>query len=257
MNVTEIAEIIKKGLQKGYKQNLLLLSSYNDFIDQVREYLLTVNVAQHLLDWNENHLYKIQIEYPVLNFYNNAFPAYKLDAVDIFNMNIISRKSGHSPTDKNYQKVDLAITEERSGDVGSHERSLVGIELKGINKNENDIIKDAERLAKAMLIEDSTDENSILLGFCGFLRRFDKSEELVNSLLINKWNEEETQRWQNICNDLNTKYPKLRFSIEIFEIVNTAYEKIAAIHKEMDSDYSEVASDTGIVSGGILSMQRI
>jgi hypothetical protein len=79
MNLVEVKENIKKGLTNGYKQNLLLLSSYNSFIDQVQEYLLTVNVAQQLLEWNNQHIYRIQIEYPVFHFYNNAFVAYEWD----------------------------------------------------------------------------------------------------------------------------------------------------------------------------------
>lgn len=257
MNVVEISDLIKTGLKKGYKQNLLLLSSFNDFIDQVREYLLTVNVAQHILEWNEHHSYKIQIEYPVLSFYNNAFPSYKWEVTDIFNIAIISRQTGHSPTDKNYQKIDLVITEEQQGENAStYERTLVGIELKGINKNEADIIKDAERLSKAMLLKDQIGDNSINFCFCGFLKRFDKSEELVTTELIMKKNEEEGQHWGTNCTNLNSKYPSLQFSIEIFEIINTAYEVVADIHKKMDSNYSEVANDTGIVSGGILTIQR-
>jgi hypothetical protein len=48
MNLEDVKEQIKIGLKEGYEQNLLLLSSYSDFIEQVREYLLTVNVAQRL-----------------------------------------------------------------------------------------------------------------------------------------------------------------------------------------------------------------
>jgi hypothetical protein len=162
MKQSEITDVIKKGLIKGYRENLLLLSSYNDFVDQVREYLLTVNVAQQLLEWNNQHLYKINIEYPVFSFYNNAFLAYYWDITDIFNMSIIRREEGLSPTDKRYQKIDIAITQEQSGDNAStHERTLVGIELKGINKNETEIIRDAERMAKAMVLKDKSSENSI------------------------------------------------------------------------------------------------
>lgn len=50
MDESGIVESLKKGLRNGYQQNRVLLSSYNEFIDKVREYLLTVNVAQQLIE---------------------------------------------------------------------------------------------------------------------------------------------------------------------------------------------------------------
>lgn len=257
MKQSEITDRIKEGLKKGYRENLLLLSSYNDFVDQVREYLLTVNVAQQLLDWNSHHSYKINIEYPVFSFYNNAFLAYYWDITDIFNMSIIPREEGHSPTDKRYQKIDLAITQEQSGDNAStHERTMVGIELKGINKKEAEIIQDAERMAKAMILKDKSSENSIKFCFCGFLRRFDTTEKMVTIAYIKQKTETETKRWETICKNLNNQFTDLIFSIEMFEIINTPLEAVHEMHTEMESDYSEVANSTGTVVGGILIINR-
>ena len=60
-------------------------------------------------------------------------------------------------------------------------RTKVGIELNGINKNENDIKDDARRMARAMLLKDSISENSIEFCLCGFLRRFDSDDDMVTS----------------------------------------------------------------------------
>ncbi len=257
MNISKVKENIKIGLKKGYKQNLLLLSSYSDFIDQVREYLLTVNVAQQLLDWNEQHSYKIQIEYPVFHFYNNAFVAYEWDIKDIFDIAIIQRQSGHSPTDKLYQKIDIAITQEQNGsNASTHERTLSGIELKGINKSEDEIIRDAKRMSNAMLLTDKVSDNSIKFCFCGFLRRFDKGEEIVTEAFIQQKTDKELEHWEEICNKLAAKYPSLNFTIEKFDIENTPLTDVAGFHKKMDSDYSEVANDTGSVVGYILTIKR-
>lgn len=257
MNISEVKDNIKTGLTKGYKQNLLLLSSYSDFIDQVREYLLTVNVAQQLLDWNEQHSYKIQIEYPVFHFYNNAFVAYEWDIKDIFDMAIIQRQPGHSPTDKLYQKIDIAITQEQNGsNASTHERTLSGIELKGINKSEDEIIRDAKRMSNAMLLTDKVSQNSIEFCFCGFLRRFDKGEEMVTDTFIQQKTTEEQKRWDKVCSDLTAIYPTLDFTAEKFDIVNTPLADVADFHKKMDSDYSEVANDTGTVVGYILTINR-
>jgi hypothetical protein len=253
MKIDEITDTIKNGIKKGYGQNILLLSSYNDFIKQVREYLLTVNVAQSLLEWNVNHCYKIYIEYPILSFYNNAFPPYTFKDNEIRNY----RKHDHSPTDKKYQKIDIAITCEENGSMGtSFERSCVGIELKGINKKDSEILKDIERLANAMLLQDKIDKNSILFGFCGFIKRFHKYNVLVTNSMIETTYENDRQHWLDVCNRLNSKYLDLLFSVDIFEIINTSCETVASIHKEKESDIAVIANETGIVSGGILTVQR-
>ena len=41
-------------------ENPRLLSHYHDFVDQIREYLLTVKVARQLVRWNAPHLYHIR-----------------------------------------------------------------------------------------------------------------------------------------------------------------------------------------------------
>ena len=173
-------------------------------------------------------------------------------------MAIISRQLGHSPTDKLYQKIDLAITEEQRGSNASeHERTLVGIELKGINKNEVEIIRDAERLANAMMLKDKIGSNSINFCFCGFLRRLDKSDFLATKDYIRRKMEEEKNHWNEICDGLNKKHTLLNFSTQIFEIINTPFEVVSDIHEKMESDFSEVANDTGIIVGGILTIERI
>lgn len=257
MNLTEVKEQIKIGLTKGYKQNLILLSSYNDFIEQVREYLLTVNVAQQLLEWNENHHYKIQLEYAIFEFYNNAFLPHDLDIKDLFDMVLIQRQAGHSPTDKLNQKIDIAITQEQTSSIAfSHERTLCGIELKAVNKSENEIINDAKRMSNAMIRTDNVSPNSIEFCFCGFLRRFDTADEMVTNNFIQTKTTDEHNRWNMICNNLAMQFVMLDFSVEKFDIVNTPLELVADIHKQMGSDYSEVANGTGIVVGYIITINR-
>ncbi|WJS93385.1 hypothetical protein NYQ10_14925 [Flavobacterium johnsoniae] len=257
MNSSEIIEQIKIGLTKGYNQNLLLLSSSSYFIEQVREYLLTVNVAQQLLEWNKYHNYKIQLEYPILQFYNNAFLSHDLDVTDIFNMVLLQRQTGHSPTNKLNQKIDIAITrEETDFQAFSQDRTICGIELKAINKTDNEIINDAKRMGSAMTLTDNISSNSIQYCFCGFLRRFDKCEELVTDIFIKTKIIQEQNRWDSICTNLSIEFSTLNFSVEKFDVVNTSLELIADIHNKMGSDFSEVANATGIIVGYILSINR-
>lgn len=257
MEQSEIKEQIKFGLVKGYRQNLLLLSSFSKFIDQVREYLLTVNVAQQLLEWNEKHIYRIRIEYPVFHFYNNAFVAYEWDVKDIFDMAIVHRQDGHSPTNRLNQKIDLAITKEQRGSNATHnEMTLCGIELKAINTTGQEIIDDARRMSNAMIRTDKVSHNSIQFCFCAFLKRFDKGKDMVTKEFISEKSKEELTKWNSICQKLDADYPVLKFTTEEFDLENTPLEVIADIHKQMDSGYSEVANETGVIVGYILNIER-
>lgn len=256
MEISELKQSIEKGIINGYKQNIHLLSSYNNFIDEVREYLLTVNVAQELLDWNKDYRYSIQIEYPILYFYNNAFLSHYWDMTDIFNIIQVARQLGHSPTDTLNQKIDIAITQEQLGSLASTQnRTLCGIELKGINKNTSEIINDLKRMSSAMILTDPISENSIEFSFCGFIKRFDKNENIVTSSYIQNVTTDEQNKWAEICNDLAKIYSRLNFTVEHFPIESATLEMVSDRYNE-DSDYSEVANDTGIIVGYLLTITR-
>jgi hypothetical protein len=79
---------------------------------------------------------------------------------------------------------------------------------------------------------------------------------MVTTAYIKQKTETETKRWETICKNLNTKFPNLIFSIELFEVINTPLEIVHEIHTAMESDYSEVANDTGTIVGGILTINR-
>src|SRR5437868_4858304 len=255
MDAKTIKQYIRAGIIKGYKEHLQLISSYSEFVDAIREYLLTVNVAQALLEWDKPYSYKIRIEYPVLNFFNNAFPSVKIEYTDIFNMELISRELGHAPTKSYHQKLDIAIVEEQSRGFANNERSLVGIELKAINVSEAIFIKDIHRLVKAMSITDRIDSNSIKFRFGAFLKRLDQNTELITAATIKERNDKQHIHWTEICNNLNATYPFLNFDTELFEIANTPYENVASRFESSD-DYSEVANETGSISGCIISIAR-
>ena len=257
MNPKDISKAIKTGLQKGYNQNLLLLSSYDDFMNQVREYLLTVNVAQQLLNWNKNHQYKVRIEYPIQTFYTNAFPSHKWNGKDIFSLDIVSRDPNHSPTEHHYQKIDLAITQDTVGaNATEDERSIVGIELKGINQSTDLIMKDVIRMANAMIRTDSISNNSIKYCYSGFLRRFDQGDQMVTDSFLKEKELGENKYWNNQCSILNNQFKELSFSFEFFPIVHRPVEVIRQVHTQIQSDYNEVANNTGMLSGGIITIKR-
>lgn len=254
----DIKENIKKGLSNGYKQNVLLLSSDSNFLNEVREYLLTVNVAQQFLSWNEQNRYKIHLEYPVLHFYNNAFVDKRWETTDLLNFGIIERQSEHSPTNKLHQKIDIVITQEQnSSNYPANGRVLSGIELKGINVRDSEILDDAKRMCKAMMRADAISTNSIEFCFCGFLIRFDKDEDIVTDAFINTKITEVQNRWDKICFILATDYPSLDFTVEKFDIVNIPLELVIRNQQQLENDPSEIANETGIIVGYILTIKKI
>ncbi len=164
INLPNIEAVIKKGLMKGYKENILLQSSYNSFHSKVAEYLLTICIAQSLLIWNDNQnehsRYKIFLEYPSKDFINNAFLSSKLDsAPSVFNQKIVNRQN-HKPFGKPKGRIDIVIAEENI----LHIHTKVGIEVKAINKTQKKIISDINRLVHAMVEEDNIGENNIIAG---------------------------------------------------------------------------------------------
>ncbi|MBI3133656.1 MAG: hypothetical protein HYZ14_03175 [Bacteroidetes bacterium] len=257
MNSTEIKESIKIGLRKGYRQNILLIGSYTNFTDQVREYLLTVNVAQQLLEWNQDYSFKIRIEYPVLYFFNNAFSEMDWNIKDFYDREPTFRQDGHSPTKNHHQKIDIAITREELGNsTFMEERTLVGIELKGINKVAGDIIHDVKRMSDAMIRSDNISPNSIEYCFCGFLRRIDKDNILVTDDFIKSRTAEEQSYWEKKCEDLKLIYPILNFNVEMFEIIYASLEANGGWHERYNYDYYDQIRDTGMVVGYVLTISK-
>jgi len=255
MGSKEIADFVHHGLSNGYKQNLLLLSSYENFAKDIREYLLTVNVAQSLLGWNRNHDFQIRIEYPILHFYNNAFVESIDQSPDIFTTKIAQRRTDHSPTNALHQKIDIAIVRLENAYIGDQERTVIGIELKGPNIKTNDILDDIRRMARAMGLTDRISDNSIKFCFSGFIIEFDNSK-IIDEVVAAKNVQETYVRWESLCRELNAEFPALEFSFNHSVIESIPLEMIEELHRELDSDYAEVASKTGLVISGLVEIKR-
>lgn len=253
----EIRGIIIKGMCEGYQQNLKLLSSQNDFHDNIQEYLLTVNVAQMILQWNKNHEYNIRIEYPLRHFYNNAFPSNKPIGDDIFSMDYMYRLLSHSPTWRHNSKIDLVITEGRISTNPVYDESvLVGIEIKGVNKRESEIKKDLNRLSKALLLKDPISDNSIQFCFCSFLLRLDKDDELIEADEVDLKINIASAYWEEICASYGSKFSKLTYAMETYKVQEVTGEDVKNLFNEYEDDISDVASATGVVRGVMITIKR-
>ena len=109
----------KKGMIKEYKENIRLLNHYDSCYCNVRKYLLTVNVAQQLLEFANNHYCNINLEYLVKYFYNNAFlkekfVGEKITVENIFNWFKMIRRKEYLPTNELREKIDIVITQKRN-----------------------------------------------------------------------------------------------------------------------------------------------
>lgn len=256
-----LKKTIINSIESGYKQNLYLLSSDNERQNKIREYLLTVNVAQFLLDWNKEHIYKIHLEYPISEFYNNAFVPAKYEGNGIFDMKLINRED-HTKNipqrqkSKNIsqQKIDIVITEEGQGIVSFRE-SIVGIELKGINQKKNLVIADVERLANAMIEKDKISNNGITCCYCVFLIRIDNDKTILTEKILKTKLESVKTKWDKECSILKNKYAELQFVFDIFEVDTQRYETVAHHYNEMD-DVAEIAYDTYAFYACMLSVCR-
>lgn len=249
-----IEEYIIKGIRKAYSEDLQLHSVFDNFTHKIREYLLTVNVAQQLLEWNKQFEYKIYIEYPLKSFFDNAFVPCKFVGDSIFNQTILQRSIEHSGTKRLSQQIDLVITKEEINN-STFDRSIVGIELKGINKPKSLILNDINRLGKSMIGKDNISENSIELCYSAFLKRFDKDKDIITKDSIEQKLSKESQKWEKECAILRKIYPALSFCVNAFEIKSIPVDSIVQ-HFEENSDIAEVAYNTGSIYGYLIKIER-
>lgn len=265
MNIEKLETNIKDGMSYGYRQNLVLKTTYESFQSRIVEYLLTVNVAQYLLRWNqefEGYNYRVNLEYPSIQFFNNAFLSYKeivdsnLTSQEQFfaGREIIQRKH-HIPHRNLGGKIDIAITQEHHLLYSSNsEKSLVGIEIKAINQYVPKIIEDIERLIFAMINTDPVSENSIKISYVTFLERLDRDNEVLSKAEIENRKHELDLKWKNELKNLLNQQ-NIQIIHELFTVEETAIETIEKRHQEMESSYDEVALETGVVVGVLIKLK--
>lgn len=256
INLNEIEEIIKTGIRKGYREHFQMCEGYNEFTEYIREYLLTVNVAQHLNEWKwEQKLYEIKVvlEYPLKKYYENAFPPGVMTGDSIFTMGINTRKENHSPTPDNLEKIDVSIICPYHSSFSNYDQSLVGIEIKGINQQTNLIKKDISRLSLAMTNIDEIGDNSIVCGYAVFLQRLDKPREIVTDDQIEDLLSKEKAKWDKICGDFQDSHQQLSFICDEFEISSKPFDPK---YRDPDDDYGTIAEETGCIYGYLIKITR-
>ncbi len=253
-----IIEAIHLGLRRGYYQYKQLDDSPLGFEGKMTEYLLTVFVGIELNDAETtvNHK-KIRLEYPLWQFYNNAFPKIRqLNKDDLFNQSDFIKSEYKKKNTK--QRIDIAII---GKDVDDNERSYHGIELKAINTNYNGTLNDLQRLSNAMITNDVSDTNSITSCFFGCIKSYQNIGKPMSK------NEIETSRKDVIKNieDLldtnfrsNTIYTRLDYKIYFEEINSQSSEEyLNSYSGKIDKPaYDEAANNTGEAISIIIEIKR-
>ncbi len=172
-----MVETIQLGLRKGYYQNRQFRGQWEGFDNKITEYLLTVLVAVAI---NKTQGFgQINLEYPIWCYYQEAFPAYKWDWTDIFTSPVLQTRTFFRKRSK--ERIDIALSHNERG-LANGLRSIHGVELKGIDKEEKDIIIDLRRLSDSMMSTDygTMEDNSIRSCYMAFIRTCGAEERIMS-----------------------------------------------------------------------------
>lgn len=259
MDKVLIIKSIKDGIKNGYEENLEFFYDFNRLQNSIREYLLTVNIAQALKLNNSVNLYYINLEYPLIKFYDNAFPSTIIACennenapLSIFNTKIISRKK-HSPTKNQSKKIDIVITKDCSKSIWGGKSSYAGIEVKGININPQLIKIDINRLVKAMVETDTIAENSIELSAVCFLKCYINKRKYTDKEQIENNTKNIELTWNKTLTQYKQDYPSLSFEFLTFDIASYASEDIPIADEDPRyASYDYNPEESGNVLGGII-----
>ena len=253
--VLEVQGLIEQGLIHGYKQNIFFTQNYSDLQSRVIEYLIVVNVAQKLEPLSFRGIY-INLEYSLNDFYNNAFPLFIFEG-GLFDQKYIGRKK-HSPEDSKSKRIDIVLTSDSSieGEWGTSQKSLIGIEIKSINQSDKKIIKDIDRMAKAIGLKDEIGQNHIQACFTCFFKRFDKDNSTLTSVEIENKTSAEKKKWKKYFEKIKDIYPELLFEIIDTSIVNIPAEEFSNINLDPEADYSDLITNTGCINAYMVKITR-
>lgn len=258
--MTDIEKHLKDGLRNGYNQNQVLHTSYIDTETSIVEYLLTVNVAQQLIEWNkeEKWNYSLYLEYPTEKYFKNAFLPYMQVGDDIFDIDIIHpevTKSIKDNEDIRTGRLDLVVCKEKLGFTDFKE-SLVGIELKGLNPNLDKVVEDIDRLVLSIEMQDDNFENSITAGYCLHIKKLGGDKRLSTKTTLENAMQKSIENLEKVINAKAKK--KTTTNIEVItEILSIkTSEDFAQQGNKDDLTADEVAEETKIVFSVLIKITR-
>lgn len=244
-----------QGLYQGYNQNIVLRTDMLEENSKIIEYLLTVNVAQKLIEWNESEgwQYSINLEYDSKQFFKNAFLPYMHKGDGLFDLTLVHPSI---PNHSREGRIDIGVCREVRN-FYDHLESVYGIELKGINPNYDSVISDVKRLVESLEMKDDNFDNSIQSGFSLFVRNLGGQKTLSSkeSLLKSK---------KRVLNELKTKIKsEITLNTTDFKIYSKDFSlRSTEDFADYDEEYLEelttyeIGRDTKIVFGVIIEIFR-
>ena len=252
LDFDKIEKLIFEGAISAYIKNLNYSYQFTNYTTRMIEYIITVNVAEKLFSYVDIKNLKVHLEYPIRDFYNGAFPDFVWDKFGF-------KKGDYTPVDNPSGLVDIVITSD--GEHGKYFRetpysSIIGIEIKSINRTIPSIKKDIERMADAMVLKNKIDENNIKKGYVLFMRKLGSSNNLNSKEQLENKLEKDKKNWNNIISEYQNKYMKLLFEINSEEIFKTSNAEIVKEYPPEFFDYSDVADKTGVVISYLIKISR-
>lgn len=254
--VSEAESLIKAGLISGYKQNIIFTQNYSDLQSRLIEYLIVVNIAQSLQDFCLQNLIQVNLEYPLNNFYNNAFPSFIFEG-DVLALEYKERKN-HTPLNSKTKRLDIVLSKDTKSvkEWFLSNKPLFGIEVKSINISKKKIKKDIDRLATAMSLTDSVGYNSIQACFVCFFRRFDNDSTTISKNEILKKTKNEKDKWVKYLYEKKIHFSGLDLDLIDINIVNLPVEDFKQADPELNYDHSDVLENTGFINAYMIKITR-
>ncbi|WP_127138018.1 hypothetical protein [Flagellimonas oceanensis] len=247
----EIEQRIVESAIYSYEENLRLSYQRTDFKSRLIEYLIVVNIAKKLFDWGWDNFIHVQLEYPIYDYYNGAFPEFSWDKK--------LKRQNHNPPKNKSGRIDIALTKEPYRSFlyrKPKHMSLVGIEIKSFVRNNSIVEKDIVRLSEAMVQTDDIEKNSIRAGYVLFFKKLDRPNQIVKDSEIPEMKYNELSKWEMILDCFKNKNQSLEYMINPIEVKEAA---LAELEKKYDPDFTshdEVAENSGLIMCYLVKIKR-
>lgn len=247
----EIERILVDSARYSYEENLRLSYQRTDFKSRLIEYLIVVNIAKKLFDWGWDRFIHVQLEYPLSDFYNGAFPELSLKP--------IMKRKNHNPIKNKSGRIDIALTKEPYKIYAyrkPNHMSLAGIEVKSFINGYSKVKEDIVRLSEAMVLTDDIGDNSIRASYLLFYKKLDKPNQIVLDDDIPKMKNKVFMKWETTLKEYRKKYAPLVYDFQPIEVKEAA---IAELKERFDPDFfdpAEVAENSGLVMCYMIKIKR-
>ncbi len=248
-----LEDLITGGASNAYFEHCRMTHNNTGFSERVIEYHLTVGIAQMLLKRVEIHNCRIELEYPIKDFYNNAFAENSFTGGRLFEGKMIDRED-HNPENNIKQRLDIALT--YSGEIFEGERVAYGIEVKSIDQSDDCLLFDIKRLSSAIASTEKYSANSIEAGYSLFLRNHYKGKKILETDFLNSKKTNTRDYWRHQIAQLEVQFPTLKFKLEETSFYEETHESIQDQFDPEEDMYSDVAEATGSVVCYLLKISR-